>query len=155
MIEISEAESADIDSLVELESALFIEDAGQHDPFTDPTWPAREGHKDLTALMASPDAIVLAARRDDEVTGLLVGYAQQASPTRQPVEFAVLRTLYVAGDARHQGIGRMLTERFLQWARSRGCAEAHVDHYAANSGAATFYERCGFEPRSVSRVIGL
>ncbi len=155
MIEVSEAEPADIDSLVELESALFIEDAGQHDPFADPTWPAREGHKDLTDLLASPDAIVLAARRAGEVAGLLVGYAQQASPTRQPVEYAVLRTLYVAGDSRHQGVGRMLTERFLQWARARGCAEAHVDHYAANAGAAELYEQCGFQPRSVSRVIGL
>lgn len=25
----------------------------------------------------------------------------------------------------------MLTEYFLDWARGRGCAEAHVDHYAS------------------------
>jgi RimJ/RimL family protein N-acetyltransferase len=49
----------------------------------------------------------------------------------------------------------MLTERFLDWARTRGCVEAHVDHYVANHAAAALYDRCGFEPRSVSRALEL
>jgi predicted GNAT family acetyltransferase len=31
-------------------------------------------------------------------------------------------------------------------------AEAHVDHYAANTAAGQLYERCGFLPRNISRV---
>jgi GNAT superfamily N-acetyltransferase len=45
--------------------------------------------------------------------------------------------------------------RFLDWARDRGCAEAHADHYAANLEAGALYEQCGFEARSVSRSIQL
>ena len=63
--------------------------------------------------------------------------------------------MYVAEDARRQGVAVMLTERFLDWARVRGCAEAHVDHYAANDAAGALYERCGFEERSVSRALRL
>lgn len=155
MIDVSEATTSDIDQLLELEAALFVEDAGRHDPFSDPTWPAREGRQDFEDLLASPDGIVLAARRSGEMVGLLVGYAQKASPTRQPVEYAVLRTMYVAEQARRDGVATMLTERFLEWARHRGCAEAHVDHYAANIGAAALYERCGFQARSVSRALTL
>jgi len=155
MVEVSEATSSEIGQLVELESALFAEDAGRHDPFADTTWPSREGRQDFEDLMASPDCIVVAARRSGEVVGLVVGYAQKASPTRRPVEYAVLRSMYVAGSVRRQGVATLLTERFLDWARDRGCVEAHVDHYAANFEAAALYEQCGFEARSVSRALSL
>ena len=78
-----------------------------------------------------------------------------ASATRQPLKYAVLRTMYVAERARRQGAAMMLTARFLDWAPKRGCAEAHVDHYAANLAAAALYARCGFEARSVSRAFKL
>lgn len=155
MIEVFEATASEIDPLVDLESRLFHEDAGQHDPFADPTWPAREGRKDFEDLIASPDGILLAARMSSEIVGLLAGYAAKSSPTRQPVEYAVLRTMYVAKTARREGAALMLTEQFLDWARVRGCVEAHVDHYAANTGAAALYERCGFQARSVARAITL
>ncbi len=155
MIEVQQATTSQIDRLIELEAALFVEDAGRHDPFSDPSWPSREGRRDFEDLIASPDAIVLTAHRSGDIVGLLAGYAQKSSPTRQPVEYAVLRTMFVAENARREGVGAMLTERFLEWARARECVEAHVDHYAANNKAAALYERCGFERRSVSRVLPL
>lgn len=155
MIDIVEATSPDIEQLVALESALFVEDAGRHDPFADTTWPEREGRQDFDELIASPDAIVLAARHADDIVGLLVGYAAMSSPTRQPVQYAVLRSMYVAAPARRLRAATLLTDRFLDWARDRGCAEAHVDHYAANTAAGALYERCGFEERSVSRALRL
>ena len=155
MLSVGEAAPSEIDALLRLEAALFLEDAGRHDPFSDPTWPEREGRQDFEDLIASPSGIVLAARSSYEVVGLLAGYATQSSPTRQPMEYAVLRTMYVARSARRHGVATRLTERFLEWARERGCVEAHVDHYAANRAAGVLYERCGFEPRSVSRALTL
>lgn len=105
--------------------------------------------------MGSADSIVLVARAPDRIVGLLVGYAAQSSPTRRPVEYAVLRTMYVSPDSRRLGAATMLTEGFLSWARERGCAEAHVDHYAANHAAGQFYERIGFAERSISRALPL
>ncbi|MEO7369403.1 MAG: GNAT family N-acetyltransferase [Ilumatobacteraceae bacterium] len=134
MIEVLVAALSDIEPLVDLEAALFREDAGPHDPYADTTWPEREGRKDF---------------------GLLAGYATRSSSKRQPIEYAVLRTMYVASAARRQGVAAMLARHFLDWAGQRGCAEAHVDHYAANHGAAELYERCGFSVRSVSRVCQL
>jgi GNAT superfamily N-acetyltransferase len=155
MLEVVEAAPDEVDSLVELEAALFREDAGRHDPFADPTWPHREGRADLDALIASPEALVLAARRSGEVVGLLVGYVTSASATRHRVKYAILRTMYVAESTRREGAGSLLVEHFLSWARQQECVEAHVDHYEANATAAAFYERCGFAARSVSRALGL
>ena len=155
MVEVSEASSSDIDRLVELEAALFLEDAGRHDPNTDSTWRAREGRKDFEDLIASPDGVVLAARSSGTIIGLLAGYAAMASPTRQPVKYAALRTMYIDESARREGAAMKLTECFLDWAREPGCIEAHVDHYVANVVAAALYDRCGFEARSVSRALEL
>ena len=47
MIVVEQATSADVDALIELESSLFVEDAGVHDPKADTTWPRREGRKDF------------------------------------------------------------------------------------------------------------
>jgi GNAT superfamily N-acetyltransferase len=71
------------------------------------------------------------------------------------VTHAVLRSLYVERDRRRQGIGHLLTERFVAWARENGCVEAHVESYTANGAAQQFYERHGFTPQSLSRVLPL
>jgi len=152
---VAQAGAEDVDALVELQCALFREDAGEHDPHADITWAEREGRDDITQLMDSPDALVLAAKHDDTVVGMLIGYATQSSPTRQPIEFAVLRSMYVAEQARRSGTATQLAERFLIWARDRGCVEAHVSHYAANSSAQALYAGLGFEAQSVLRTIAL
>jgi GNAT superfamily N-acetyltransferase len=125
MVEVIEATSSEIDRLVDLEAALFLEDAGRYDPYSDSTWPAREGREDFEELIASPDGIVLAARSSGTIIGLLAGYAAMASPTRQPVKYAVLRTMYVDESARREGTAMKLTQRFLDWsARARLCRGA-------------------------------
>jgi GNAT superfamily N-acetyltransferase len=155
-VTIIEAAGVDnIEQLVVLETKLFQEDAGRHSNYADLTWPEREGRADFTSLIADAGGLVLVARDGDETVGLLVGYISQRSPTRQPVTFAVLRTLYVTVARRREGIGHLLTDRFVAWARECGCVEAHVDSYAANETAQQFYEQHGFLSHSVSRVLTL
>jgi GNAT superfamily N-acetyltransferase len=67
----------------------------------------------------------------------------------------VLRSLYVDAGHRNSTVGAHLTEAFIAWARTNGCTEAHVENYAANEAAQRFYERLGFQPRSVSRALRL
>jgi GNAT superfamily N-acetyltransferase len=155
VIAIEPATVDDIDRLVELETKLFREDAAQHDTFVDLSWPQREGRADFTRLVVSPVAVVLVARDDDEIVGHLVGHVSDPTPTRQPVTYAVLRSIYVEADHRHQGVGQLLTSLFVSWAREHGCVEAHVASYLANEAAQQFYERRGFVGRSVSRVLPL
>lgn len=155
VVTIRTAETRDIDGLVRLEGELFATDAAAHEPLADPTWPSREGRNDFERLLVDNRCLVLAADRAGVTVGHLVGYLAASSPTRIPSTYAVLRSLYV--DAAHQrnGIGSMLVDCFLSWARSHGCAEAHVAAYAANLGAQAFYERHGFAPRSISRALTL
>ena len=149
------ASAADLDQLVDLQIALFREDAGVHDRNTDLTWPEREGRNDFERLLADDNSLVLATRDSASVVGFLVGYLTPSSPTRRPVTYAVLRSLYVSPAHRGTDAARQLVDEFLSWARGRGCAEAHVDCYAANDHARRFYERQGFATHSIQHVLEL
>jgi len=155
MIEVLVATESDVDAVIELESRLFAEDSGVHEPYADVGWPAREGAEDFADLLANPDAVVLLARDDSDAVGLLMAYAATAGSTRKPVRYAVLRSMYVAHGHRRTGVARALIEEFLGWARRRECVEAQVNHYVANEPAGTLYERFGFEPHSLDRVLHL
>lgn len=149
------ATTVDIDDVVRLQIALFDEDAGTHDSFTDPAWPREHGHDDITTLLANDDAIVLVARHDGSTVGFLVGYTTPASETRRPATYAELRSLYVEPGARRTGAATALVEQFVGWARDHDCAAAHVSHYAANDGASALYERAGFRALSLQRRFDL
>jgi GNAT superfamily N-acetyltransferase len=155
MTSVEIANQSDVDSLVELEALLFAEDAGVHDPRADVTWPLREGAADFRRLLADDDSVVLVARHNGTVVGYVDGYTARSSPTRQPVTFGVLRSMYVRADTRGAGVGRRLTDAFIDWARDRGCVEVHVDSYFENATARRLYERSGFAPRSVAHALRL
>ena len=152
MTNVKAATQGDVEVLVELEGLLFAEDAGVHDAHADVTWPLRDGAADFQRLIADHDSVVLVARLDGEVVGHVVGYATQSSPTRQPVTFGVLRSMYVRSHARGAGVGRRLTEAFINWARDQGCVEVHVDSYFDNAPARHLYERAGFAPHSITHL---
>ena len=154
-VEVRDAGEADIDRLVELQIALFDEDAGRHDPNTDLTWPRREGRSDLTALLDGTESSLLVAEVEGVIVGFLAGYVHVASPVQAGARIAALRSLYVSPAHRRSSAASALVERFVEWARSRDCCQVDVMHYAANAGAAALYERLGFEPRSVLQVLPL
>ncbi len=155
MVDISIANSGDIGALVELESRLFAEDAGVHDPNADVTWPSREGVADFEQLLGDDDSVVFIAREDGKPAGFTAGYASKSGATRQPLTMGVLRSMYVHDDARGAGTGQRLTVAFIDWARGKGCAEVHVESYFNNGPARRLYERSGFSPQSVSHVMYL
>ncbi len=142
------ARYGDLDRLVDLEIGLFREDAGRHERFADLTWPEREGRQDFERLLVTPSALVLVARAGTAVVGHAVGYLGQLSPTRLPYTFGVLRSMYVDVGYRDSGIGGLLAESFISWARAQGCAEVHVDSYAANEGAQRSTSAMDSSPRA-------
>lgn len=155
MFTVEAATADDLDVLVEQGAALFREDAGTYDTFIDFAWSVREGRADFERLIASDDCLVLVAREGETVVAHLVGYTQAASPTRLPVTYANLRSLYVEPDHRRRGAADQLTRAFIEWARAKGCAEAHVDSYARNEPAQRLYERHGFVVRSTASALTL
>lgn len=148
-VTISVATADDIPAFVESVSGLFHDDAGQHDPSMDLTWPEREGPRAYGSVVADPAVLLLLARAGDRTVGHLVGKLRGPSSI-QPSRLAVLESMRVAPDARGHGVGGQLVGRFFEWAREHAAVQADVSAYAANDGARRFYARHGFEPHEVT-----
>ncbi len=68
-------------------------------------------------------------------------------------DLTVLWDLRVAPEFRRHGIGSMLIERAVQWARERGCRELKIETQNINVAACNFYARMGCELRFVREGI--
>jgi GNAT superfamily N-acetyltransferase len=139
---------ADLDVVVALSVALFAEDAGQHDRYTDLGWPSCDGHEYFGGVLDGPWTRCFLAEVDRAVCGALVGRINRESRVR-PVRVAELESIYVRPEQRDIGVGAALVAAFFEWARGRGAVLAGVTAYAANERGLAFYARNGFAARSV------
>jgi GNAT superfamily N-acetyltransferase len=57
-----------------------------------------------------------------------------------------LISMWVAPEARRQGIGSALVEAIIQWARTRGLSRLFLDVTEGNTPAIALYSRKGFVP---------
>ena len=65
-----------------------------------------------------------------------------------------IRTLYIDDlcvDERHRGcgVGRLLYEYVLDYARSAGCYNVTLNVWSCNEAAMRFYEKCGLRPQKI------
>jgi GNAT superfamily N-acetyltransferase len=147
---IRRAGAGDVDALLTISSGLWAEDAGTHDPEVMNTdWPQQHGRASFEALPSDPDRVALLAVIDGELAGGLMGSFPELTPFVRLRE-ARLNSLWVLPNHRGAGVGGLLVETFLDWARERGAPYAVVTAFAANVGAQRFYERCGFGPHTVT-----
>jgi GNAT superfamily N-acetyltransferase len=139
----------DLDALVASVTELFREDAGTHDPSTDQQWPVREGTDYYAGLMNDETCLLALARDGDRPVGHLVGKLSESNSIRTE-RLAILESLRVAPQSRGTGVGGLLVEHFLAWARQHEARQASVTAYAANEAAQRLYARFGFTPMSVT-----
>jgi GNAT superfamily N-acetyltransferase len=112
------------------------------------TWEAGGYHRDLYEIeqaYAPPDHFFDVAVVDSDVVGTIGGEARGGHDGLREAE---LKRLYVDARCRKLGIGRALAERFLAWARSRGCRRAILWSDKRFTAAHRLYQAAGF------RVVG-
>lgn len=140
----------DIDALLTISSGLWAEDAGTHDPEVMNTdWPKQHGRASFEALVGEPDRVGLLAEIGGDLAGGLMGSLPELTPFVRLRE-ARLNSLWVLPDHRGAGVGGLLVDAFLDWARERGAPYAVVTAFAANPGAVHLYERHGFGSHTVT-----
>ena len=121
---IREADLADLDAIMRLETETFPADAWSRDM--------------MAAEVASPHTLYLAALSDGE----LVGYAGLSAPASSTQ--ADVQTIAVDTTHRRLGIGTVLLRRLLDAARQRGAHEVLLEVRADNPAAQRLYELHGF-----------
>ena len=151
---IRKAKEKDIGEIVELNYALFQEDAGQRDPFMNLNWPREEGDEHFSRLVSGDHSVCLLAEIDGKIVGYLAGYTMDATSLR-PVNLAELESMFVRQEFRGQGVGTALANEFMKWSKQKGAQRVSVTAYAANEKAVEFYKGLGFEPRNLSLELGI
>jgi GNAT superfamily N-acetyltransferase len=149
-VEIRRAGPGDVDALLTVSTGLWQEDAGTHDPEVMNTdWPRDHGRASFEALPGDPDRVGLLAEVDGALAGGLMGSYPELTPfARRRV--AQLNSLWVLPEHRGAGVGGLLVDTFLGWARERGARHAAVTAFAANPAAIRLYEKHGFGSHTVT-----
>jgi ribosomal protein S18 acetylase RimI-like enzyme len=81
---------------------------------------------------------VFAAREDDEWLGIAVGSRTRDEST------AYVYSMWVDPSVRRVGLGHLLLDAVVDWARSIGATALELNVSRSNPGAIAFYERMGF-----------
>ena len=95
-------------------------------------------------------AILSAFVSDRRVGGALLAFNMRGLHLLEGrSDLTVLWDLRIAPEFRRHGIGSMLFENAVQWARERGCRELKIETQNINVVACNFYARMGCTLRSV------
>ena len=88
-----------------------------------------------------------------EVNGAIVGYltaAKKEVPSYRLVTVAELENIFVKKELRGNGVGKMLMDKFKQWAKEIKADKVAVNVFALNERAIEFYKREGFVPQDLN-----
>jgi len=101
---------------------------------------------DLEELILRKDAHVLVALIEEEIVGSGYALIKNSKPYFEPEQYAYLGFMFVSPQHRGKGINGKLTERLIEWAKSKNLSEIQLDVYAANESAKNAYNKLGFKP---------
>ncbi|MEO8159630.1 MAG: GNAT family N-acetyltransferase [Betaproteobacteria bacterium] len=137
---IERARGADIPALIELLAGLF---ALESDFSADQT----KQRCGLELLLAQPEdrAIVLVARSATD-KAIAMASAQLVISTAQGTSSAWIEDVVVQQSLRGQGIGPLLLQELLSWAKRHGATRAQLLADKSNTPALAFYRRAGWQP---------
>jgi putative acetyltransferase len=140
VIRVRSAEPGDAEALVALAEAVARED-GRWILTTESWRSARDERRYLKSARHHPDAAVFVAEEDGRVLARL-SLARDPHPASRHVADL---GLMVAEEARRRGIGRLLLDEAVAWARSAGIRKLELHVFPWNEPALRLYESFGFE----------
>jgi len=100
----------------------------------------------LKELILRKDAQVLVAIIEDEIVGSGYALIQNSKPYLEPEQYVYLGFMFVSPQHRGKGINGKITEKLIEWAKSKNLSEIQLDVYAANESATNAYKKIGFKP---------
>lgn len=95
----------------------------------------------------SPLAVNFFGFLDSEPAGMVGAYVANDEPN-----VVNLCALWVAPEARQQGVGKALVDQAIHWARQVDARKIRLWVNRENVGATQFYHRCGFQETGITAV---
>jgi ribosomal protein S18 acetylase RimI-like enzyme len=117
--------------------------------------PERGYGRFLVSQLDDPDTLVLVAERSGRVLGYVFATIEGISwrDLRGPGGF--VHDVYVAEEARHQGIARELLRTAIDWIRSRGMRQVVLWSKSRNAAAQSLFHQLGFRETMIEMTLDL
>lgn len=146
-LQIRRFEPADLPALQSLLASLQsfvaeLDPLGRAQPFADGG--ASYAAAQLDSL-ARPGGVVLLSELENEIVGCVLGFVL---PDREH-RLGLVTELFVRSEYRARGVGRELMATIESEFAAAGCREIQANAYAFNASARGFYEKLGFQPRTI------
>lgn len=106
----------------------------------------------LGALASSPGAVVLVARTEEGLVGLLLARLLGPNLFTDEVNLAI-EVVYVDGEHRRRGVGHALMLAAVEFALANGAENVYAAPIPGARGVQRFFVRLGFTPAASHRVI--
>ena len=148
MIQIRKARIDEIKKLQDLNDDAFSSNPEFDDDLVLDWAQSNLGKTYFTNTIKNPNDLLLVA--EDGVK--LVGYIG-ASPKKiehRKSKYIEIDNLGVAKAYRKKGIGKMLMDKCLEWAKERGYRKVILTSYFKNTNAIAFYKKIGFSEINIS-----
>jgi len=140
---IRKATLEDIEVLKLLFDELTMADL-PYDKEIDINWShTKNGHKYFVEKINGTKGICFVAENDGKIIGYCTAEKLEV-PTYRSVVVASLDNLVVSEKYRSMGIGKKLSDVFMDWAKTIGAQKVSVDVFSGNVKGIAFYMREGF-----------
>jgi len=142
---------SDLSVIQDLNHDLFINDNKFYNDLELqwPSTPAGESYFNK-CLTDADNYVVYVYEKDQQIAGYLCGRICQKHAAYKGLR-AEIDNMYVTEACRSAGIGSQLIQSFKNWAREKNVNILVVTSFAANTKAAAFYSKNGFEPYSLTQ----
>jgi len=153
-LQIERASPRDIPDIIRLNGVVQDHHVGLDPELFRADWEAAALAGNWSVRLADPNGTVAIARVDGRAVGY-IWFVVQDRPRdalHHPHRRIYVHHISVDADVRRAGTGAALLDEAEREARRLGIATVALDAWAANERAQGFFERCGYEPRTVGRV---
>lgn len=132
MINIRFANIKDVETLQILNDEVFIDNA-KYDPDLKMDWARSEsGKKYFTQLVTRNDTLCIIAEHDSKSIGYLAAGPKEINFRNS--KYAEIENMGVIPEYRSKGIGQMLIDKCVEWAKTNSYQKLFVISYAAIIG---------------------
>src|ERR1700730_4655425 len=114
-------------------------------------FPESVWHERAAGGAGGGDLITFVAEQDGRWVGLAAGLAEDREDPKQ--SGPVLAGMFVDRAERRHGVGAMLVEGVVAWARARGAARLSLWVTSSNEPAIALYRKCGFRPTGETKPL--
>jgi GNAT superfamily N-acetyltransferase len=116
---------------------------------TEELYPESIWHERAASGAAGDQVVTIVAEHDNRLLGMATGLAVNP-PTRDELNPTMV-AVFVDGTVRQQGVGVVLVEKVVGWAKARRSARLFVWVTVGNEPAVALYRRCGFRATGLTR----